>query len=352
MSQHQRNQSTHFANLTGIILVVTFVVIFPILAANLPGNPADDVAVSEDNRPIEALVIPTQTVTLLTPEPTAAEVAQVATQAQPVPVNTANYDPALVSQGEQLFLLCSACHGADGRGLPNLGKDLVESEFVAGLSDADLMTFIITGRPIWDPLNTTGIDMPGKGGNPAMTNEQIQAIIAYIRTLQTGGAASVPASGNEVALAVETTPTEPPTITPIPPTPAPTTVPATSMPEPTTAAVTEVATQAQPVPVNTANYDPALVSQGEQLFLLCSACHGADGRGLPNLGKDLVESEFVAGLSDADLMTFIITGRPIWDPLNTTGIDMPGKGGNPAMTNEQIQAIIAYIRTLSANAGG
>ena len=342
MSQHQRNQSTHFANLTGIILIVTFVVIFPILAANLPGNPAEEVADSENNLP--TVVIPTQTAVPLTPEPTAAEVAQVATQAQPASGN--NYDPALVSQGEQLFLLCSACHGADGRGLPNLGKDLVESEFVAGLTDSELSNFIKTGRPIWDALNTTGIDMPPKGGNPAMTDDDILAVIAYIRSLQAGGAASVPASGDEVALVVETTPTEPPTMTPIPPTVAPTTVPATSTLEPTTAVVAQAATQAQPASGN--NYDPALVSQGEQLFLLCSACHGADGRGLPNLGKDLVESEFVAGLSDADLMTFIITGRPIWDALNTTGIDMPGKGGNPAMTNEQIQAIIAYIRTLQA----
>ncbi len=137
-----------------------------------------------------------------------------------------------------------------------------------------------------------------------------------------------------------------PTSTPLPPAtntalPTATAVPPTLTPQ--------AAADAGQADVNNAasGHDPALVAQGEQLFLLCSACHGPDGRGLPNLGKDLVASEFVAGLTDQELMDFIKTGRPIWDPLNTTGIDMPAKGGNPAMTDADIEAVIAYIRSLS-----
>lgn len=101
-----------------------------------------------------------------------------------------------------------------------------------------------------------------------------------------------------------------------------------------------------------ADYDAALVAEGEELFALCAACHGADARGLPNLGKDLVTSEFVHSLTDDELLDFIKTGRPMWDPLNTSGIDMPPRGGNPALTDEQITSLIAYIRTLhAANAG-
>lgn len=70
--------------------------------------------------------------------------------------------------------------------------------------------------------------------------------------------------------------------------------------------------------------------------------------GLPNLGKDLVASEFVHSISDDELHAFIITGRPMWDPANTIGIDMPPKGGNPALTDEDIRALIAYLRSLSA----
>lgn len=87
--------------------------------------------------------------------------------------------------GEQLFVQsCSACHGTDAKGLPNLGKDLTESEFIHSNSDEELLTFVKVGRPVSDPDNTTGIDMPPKGGNPALTDEQILDIIAYLRTLE------------------------------------------------------------------------------------------------------------------------------------------------------------------------
>ncbi len=79
----------------------------------------------------------------------------------------------------------------------------------------------------------------------------------------------------------------------------------------------------------------------------CIACHGPDAQGLPSLGKDLTTSAFVAGLSDADLIAFIKQGRPSGDPANTTGVDMPPKGGNPAFSDVDLANIVAYIRTLS-----
>jgi disulfide bond formation protein DsbB len=79
---------------------------------------------------------------------------------------------------------CASCHGPDAKGLPSLGKDLTTSEFAMGLSDAELVAFIKTGRPIGDPLNTTGVDMPPKGGNPALTDQDLADIVAYLRTLQ------------------------------------------------------------------------------------------------------------------------------------------------------------------------
>jgi disulfide bond formation protein DsbB len=33
--------------------------------------------------------------------------------------------------------------------------------------------------------NTTGIAMPPKGGNPLVTDEQLQIIVAYLRSLRT-----------------------------------------------------------------------------------------------------------------------------------------------------------------------
>lgn len=87
--------------------------------------------------------------------------------------------------GEAKFqATCSPCHGPDAKGLPNLGKDMTTSEFIQGSSDAELLAFIKTGRPPGDPANTTGVDMPPKGGNPALTDEDLADIIAFIRTLE------------------------------------------------------------------------------------------------------------------------------------------------------------------------
>ncbi|MBZ0309657.1 MAG: cytochrome c, partial [Anaerolineae bacterium] len=142
------------------------------------------------------------------------------------------------------------------------------------------------------------IDMPPKGGNPSLTDDDILSIIAYIRSLDSGTAESE-----------------------------------------TTAAVPET--------TETAAFDPAVVEAGKTSFVTyCSACHGADAKGVAGLGKDLVGSEFVHSLSDADLLTFVKTGRPIWDAANTTGIDMPPKGGNPGLTDEELMNIITYLRSV------
>lgn len=79
---------------------------------------------------------------------------------------------------------CSSCHGLEAEGIPGLGKDLRTSAFVKGLSDEELLAFIKQGRGVGDPANTTGVDMPPKGGNPALTDADLRAIIAYIRSVE------------------------------------------------------------------------------------------------------------------------------------------------------------------------
>ncbi|MCP4357818.1 MAG: cytochrome c [Chloroflexi bacterium] len=85
---------------------------------------------------------------------------------------------------KQFQQLCATCHGPDAKGVPNLGKDLTTSEFLKTKTDDEFLAFVIAGRPSGDPENTTGIDMPPRGGNPALTDDQIMDIIAYVRTLQ------------------------------------------------------------------------------------------------------------------------------------------------------------------------
>jgi cytochrome c5 len=190
-----------------------------------------------------------------------------------------------------------------------LGKTITESEFVASMNDDDLFHFLTVGREAWDPMNTSGITMPARGGNAALTDDNLRDIVQYMRVLNaamapaessTGGSSEASAAG-EVAAA-----------------------------------------PSSPVVV-----DDALAEQGAGLFAAsCASCHGPDGAGVLGLGKNLVESEFVATMGDAELAQFIIVGREIWDPMNTSGLAMPARGGNAALTDDDIAAIVQHIRTL------
>jgi disulfide bond formation protein DsbB len=87
--------------------------------------------------------------------------------------------------GEELYEgTCIACHGPGGSGVENLGKPFTTSDFIRGKTELNLLAFIKQGRPTGDPDNTTGVDMPPKGGNPALSDDDILDIIAYIRTIQ------------------------------------------------------------------------------------------------------------------------------------------------------------------------
>ncbi len=88
-------------------------------------------------------------------------------------------------------------------------------------------------------------------------------------------------------------------------------------------------------------------TKGKTVFAsTCSACHGADAKGLPGLGKDMTTSTFIKGMTDDQFLAFLKVGRPASDPANTTKVDMPPKGGNPALTDQDLYDVIAYIRTL------
>ena len=104
----------------------------------------------------------------------------------PTPAAVAGQPPAFgnAENGKALFATtCAACHGPEGKGVQGLGKDMTTSTFIAEKSDEEMLAFVKTGRPISDPLNTTKVDMPPKGGNPALTDEQIKDIVAFIRTI-------------------------------------------------------------------------------------------------------------------------------------------------------------------------
>ncbi len=79
---------------------------------------------------------------------------------------------------------CALCHGANGEGKPSLGASLQANEFVQGKSDAELVQFLIEGRPADHPLNDRGIAMPPRGGNPGLSDEELGEIVVFIRTFE------------------------------------------------------------------------------------------------------------------------------------------------------------------------
>jgi mono/diheme cytochrome c family protein len=252
------------------------------------------------------------------------------------------HDPELVAHGAELFVTCAACHGPDGRGIVGLGKDLVAGEFATTATDEEIIAVITNGRPIWDAANTTMVDMPARGGNPTITDEEIHAIVAYIRSLQTNGATGTGATESS-AVAVEATAEI--TVEPAVVVEATAEVTTESVAVGATAEVTAESVVVADAAAPTA-HDPELVARGAELFVTCAACHGPDGRGIVGLGKDLVAGEFATTATDEEIIAVITNGRPIWDAANTTMVDMPARGGNPTITDEDIHAIVAYIRSL------
>ena len=89
-------------------------------------------------------------------------------------------------------------------------------------------------------------------------------------------------------------------------------------------------------------------ARGQKLYQqTCAMCHGYQGEGVPRLGKPIVDSEFVRRYSDEELVRFLVEGRAANHPDNTQGIPMPPRGGNPSLTDEDLAAIVAYMRSIS-----
>ncbi len=103
----------------------------------------------------------------------------------PTPTVTVSFAEASVQEGQILYsVACVACHGPDAAGISGLGPSLRDSEFVRSRSNTDLLAFIIQGRPIDHPDNTSGVAMPPRAGMPNLQDSQIASIILYIRTLK------------------------------------------------------------------------------------------------------------------------------------------------------------------------
>jgi mono/diheme cytochrome c family protein len=91
----------------------------------------------------------------------------------------------MVAQGKDIYAgagLCYVCHGADGSGMPGLGADLTDDEWLHG--DGSFESIIETVMNGVDAAKSTaGTPMAAKGGS-GITDEQVKAVAAYVFTLR------------------------------------------------------------------------------------------------------------------------------------------------------------------------
>jgi mono/diheme cytochrome c family protein len=94
--------------------------------------------------------------------------------------------------------------------------------------------------------------------------------------------------------------------------------------------------------------DPAVMELGKAQYLVCAACHGANGEGTP-IAPPLAESEWVTG-PVSNLIRIQLRG--LTGPITVAGKEYDFPGGMVAMpyqTDEQIAAVLTYIRNNFGN---
>jgi len=81
---------------------------------------------------------------------------------------------------------------------------------------------------------------------------------------------------------------------------------------------------------------------GEKVYAqTCIACHGANGKGAIPGVSDFTKADGPLAKSDDTLFASIRDG------LVTPGkpLSMPPKGGNPSLSDEEIRAVLEYLRS-------
>jgi mono/diheme cytochrome c family protein len=92
----------------------------------------------------------------------------------------------------------------------------------------------------------------------------------------------------------------------------------------------------------------AMVEDGKSIFAgrgICSTCHGQDATGIPNLGGNLTDEEWIhSDGSYEGIVQTIMNGVSV--NASTVGTPMPPKGG-AAISDDQVKSVAAYVWTLS-----
>ena len=287
--------------------------------------------------------------------------------------------PCVARTGESIYKeTCATCHATGIANAPKLDdKAAWESRMANGIDG--LVKTAIAGKGA----------MPARGGNPAITDEEMKEIILYM-TKSAGIEVSAPAKVDAPPTATETIATEK-TATTTAAMPAPVTAGATTIakapeapaapksptaPEPV-AAVTETPTAPEVVKAQTEapkapepeivqkevpkapepevaekeapkTPEPAAITEtqeapavdlakGEKVYKTsCFACHESGVAGSPKLG-DVTAWEARLAMGNEAMYASAINGKGV----------MPPKGGNMGLSDEDVKAAVDYIAAKS-----
>ena len=88
-----------------------------------------------------------------------------------------------------------------------------------------------------------------------------------------------------------------------------------------------------------------MISDGGNVFKgsgLCFACHGPEAKGIPGLGADLTDPEWIHMDGSYEKIVELITAGT----ASAAGVAMPPKGGS-AISEADVKAVAAYVWRLS-----
>ena len=92
---------------------------------------------------------------------------------------------AMIEEGRKLFggaAICASCHGKDAKGVPGIGPDLTDDEWLHSDGSFEaLIRQINEGVP--SDKSMTGVMMPPQGGTN-LTDAQVRAVAAYVWSLR------------------------------------------------------------------------------------------------------------------------------------------------------------------------
>ncbi len=222
--------------------------------------------------------------------------------------------------GDAVFnAVCTSCHTSGVLGAPKIDdKAAWESRIAQGLDG--LMKNAINGIR----------SMPARGGDPTLTDEEMQNAIVYMTgkagiDLSSQAKAAAPAGdAKQAAPAAEAKPAE---AAPAAAAPAPEAAPvAQTAPAPEAAPAAQAASAPEAAPADAS-------ANGEKIYkATCFACHDVGVAGAPKLGDKAAWDARIATGKDA-LYASSINGKNA----------MPPKGGNAALADADIKAAVDYM---------